>query len=348
MSLRLVRRPGRPNWYLKGTVRGVAVRESTGIALANKEAAETVRAQREWQVIQGSVFGQGAVATFLAAAVGYLEQDGEGTFLQPILDRIGDVRLADIDQALIDKTARELYPGRAPATLNRQAYTPIAAVLRFAAKRGMTHLRAIERPTLPKGRVRWLTFAEAERLLRACSPHLRRLVLFLFATGARVSEALYLDWREVDLKRAQVTFLDTKNGEHRSVPLHPRVAAELAALPRRRGRVFKTNRGKDYAEKEERGGGQIKTGFRAACRRAKIKNFRPHDCRHTWATWHYAANRDLASLMTLGGWKSERMVLRYAHVNVAQLAPSIANALAVWGAGNNSNNRTRARSVKSW
>ena len=37
----------------------------------------------------------------------------------------------------------------------------------------------------------------------------------------------------------------------------------------------------------------------------------------------YAANRDLGALMKLGGWKSERMVLRYAHVNVGELAASI-------------------------
>jgi hypothetical protein len=34
--------------------------------------------------------------------------------------------------------------------------------------------------------------------------------------------------------------------------------------------------------------------------------------------------------MKLGGWKSERMVLRYAHVNVSQLAPSIDAGLAGW------------------
>ena len=49
----------------------------------------------------------------------------------------------------------------------------------------------------------------------------------------------------------------------------------------------------------------------------------PHVCRHTWATWHYIAHRDIAALMKLGGWKSERMVLRYAHVNVEHLADSI-------------------------
>ena len=71
------------------------------------------------------------------------------------------------------------------------------------------------------------------------------------------------------------------------------------------------------------GGTRIKTGFRAACSRAKITNFHPHDCRHTWATWHYQENRDLNMLMHLGGWSSLSMVPRYAHVNVAHTAPSI-------------------------
>jgi integrase len=93
--------------------------------------------------------------------------------------------------------------------------------------------------------------------------------------------------------------------------------------------LFSAARGAPYAEKES-GGGQIKTSFGGACRRAGIEDFSPHDCRHTWATWHYAANRDLIALMKLGGWKSERMVLRYAHVNVSQLAPSIAAGLAAW------------------
>ncbi len=90
------------------------------------------------------------------------------------------------------------------------------------------------------------------------------------------------------------------------------------------------------------GGGQIKTAWIGALKRAgladkvtyigchdgKLKNrwkprFRPHDCRHTWATWAYAATRDLRALMELGGWKSERMVFRYTHVNPDHLAGAI-------------------------
>lgn len=327
MSLKLKRRPGRPHWYMHGTVRGISIRESTGVA--DPKAAEAIRARREWEIIQRSVFGAEATATFVGAAVSYLEAGGETTYLKPIIARIGSVPLAKIDQVMIESTARALYPDAAPATLNRQAFTPIAAVLNHAAKRGLCAKRAIERPDQPAGRVRWLTFDEAERLIGACADHLRPLVIFLLGTGARMSEALYLDWRDVDLARGHVTFPQTKNGEPRGVPLHARLVNELRALRHKDSRVFRTQSGRPYAEKES-GGGQIKTAFNGACRRAGIEDFSPHDCRHTWATWHYAANRDLIALMKLGGWRSERMVLRYAHVNVSQLAPSIDAGLAAW------------------
>jgi integrase len=327
MSLKLKRRVGRPHWYMFGTVRGISIRESTGVTDA--KAAEAIRARREWEIIQRSVFGAESTATFVAAAVSYLEAAGERLYLKPIIAKIGSMPLVKIDQAVIEKTARALYPNASPATLNRQAFTPIAAVLNHAAKRGLCAHRVVERPAQPKGRVRWLTFDEAERLLDACAPHIRPLVMFLFGTGARMSEALSLEWRELDLDAAHVTFLDTKNGENRGVPLHARLVAELRTLRHKQGRVFRTNAGLPYAEKEN-AGGQIKTAFRGACRRAGIEDFSPHDCRHTWATWHYGANRDLVALMKLGGWKSERMVLRYAHVNVSQLAPSVDAGLAGW------------------
>jgi len=327
MSLKLLRRPGRPHWYIHGTVRGVSVRESTRVT--DRQTAEAIRARREWELTQRSVFGAEATAVFVEAAVSYLEAGGEGRFLSLIIAKIGSTPLAKIDQAFIDKVARELYPDAGPATLNRQAYTPILAVMNHAAKRKMCGRPSVERRKQPKGRVRWLTFDEAERLIDACSPHLRPLVTFLFGTGARASEALYLDWRDVDLARAHVTFVKTKNGEQRGVPLHGRVVEALRVLPHRHGAVFRTHKGRPYARRPHEGG-QAMSAFKTACRRAGIEDFHPHDCRHTWATWHYTTNRDLIALMQLGGWKSEHMVLRYAHVNVSHLKTSLDASLAAW------------------
>jgi integrase len=72
----------------------------------------------------------------------------------------------------------------------------------------------------------------------------------------------------------------------------------------------------------------VKTAWKSMLKRAGMSDFSPHDCRHTWATWHYAANRDITALMQLGGWKSPAMVMRYAHVNAEHLSPTI-NRL--WG-----------------
>jgi|SRR5450759_1578489 integrase len=321
MSLKLTRRHASPNWYLRGTIRGVTVDESTGVT--DRKAAETIRAQREWGIIQASIHGRKATASFLEAAVGYMEGGGERRYMQPLLDHFGGSPLTRIDQAAIDRAAKVLYPTAAASTLNRQVYTPISAVLKHGAARGLCEYRQVERPAQPKGRVRWITPAEADRLITASAAHLRPLVIFLLYTGARVSEALYLDWRQVDLQRSHVDFIATKNGEARGVPLHPRAVAALASLPHRENEVFRRPDGYAYARKED-GGGQIKKAFRGACLRAGIADFSPHGCRHTWATWHYAANRDLPALMKLGGWKSEKMVLRYTHVNVAHLAQSIA------------------------
>jgi len=237
-------------------------------------------------------------------------------------------RPAAIGQDEIEGAAAALMPGRSPSTLNRKVYTPIAAVLWHAARKKWCPAPVISRPKEPEGRVRWITYGEAERLLDAAAPHLRPLVLFLLCTGARASEAIYLDWRDLDLERAHVSFIDTKNGERRGVPLHPRLVAELRRSNRRAGHVFLTHDGEPYADRKGLGGGQVKTAWRTMLKRAGVSDFTPHDCRHTWASWHYAANRDLAALMQLGGWKSEKMVLRYVHVNVSHLAPTIDR---MWG-----------------
>jgi len=112
---------------------------------------------------------------------------------------------------------------------------------------------------------------EAERLIEASARHLRPLVIFLLGTGARVGEALWLDWANVNLDNRQVTFPKTKNGEARSVPLHGRVVDALAALPRRNGEVFLTDEGKPYArptrEADTSAESRIHTAFASACRR---------------------------------------------------------------------------------
>ncbi len=325
MSLKIVRRPKSPNWIIRGTVRGIRVEESTGTS--ERRIAEEIRAKREAELLTQSVYGRRATATFAEAALSYLENGGSRRFLEPVIKHFGTTPLAQVDQDALDRGARKLFPTAAAATRNRQFYTPASAVLHHAARRGWCGLPVIERPEASSERVRWLTIDGADSLIEQSAEHLSPLLIFLFYTGARVGEALWLDWRDVELSRAHVTFPKTKNGEARGVPLHPRVIAALANLKHRQGEVFRRPDGKPYERpkhtNDTSAGSRIATAFAGACRRAGIVDFHPHDCRHTWATWHYAANRDLGALQRLGGWKSVRMVLRYAHVNVGELSHTI-------------------------
>ena len=54
--------------------------------------------------------------------------------------------------------------------------------------------------------------------------------------------------------------------------------------------------------------------WRNALQRADIHDFRWHDLRHTFATWHREAGTPTHELQRLGGWKTQSMVERYAHV----------------------------------
>ena len=49
-------------------------------------------------------------------------------------------------------------------------------------------------------------------------------------------------------------------------------------------------------------------------KRTGIEDFRWHDLRHTWASWHVQGGTPLFALQELAGWETERMVRRYAHL----------------------------------
>ena len=107
--------------------------------------------------------------------------------------------------------------------------------------------------------------------------------------------------------------------ESRGVPLHRDLVAELANLPHRDGAVFRQARWHALwaavAARATPRRAAVKTAFQGACGEPGSTNFRVHDCRHTWATWHFAEHRDLIALQHLGGWKTLSMVTRYAHAS---------------------------------
>ena len=312
---------------------------SDRLALAREEAAAL-----EAKILRDGWHGERRGArSFAEALTSYLRAEprepAEVVRLDRVLRGLGDVTLGDIDQEMLDQLRDKLLqPGASPATITRAIITPIRTVMRHAHRRGWCDPPLFEIPRQPKGRTLYMLPGEVERLVAAAAPHVKPIVLFLIDTGARVSECLSLDWRDVDLAGARVIFWGdkTKNGRRRDAPLGPRTVAALASLPHREGAVFRWSlpRGKveitrAYADQGLGWGGQIKTAWKGAIRRAGLDPaFTPHVLRHSWASWHYAVHRDLLLLKRDGDWSSVTLVERYAHLLPAGHQNGIA---AFWG-----------------
>ena len=155
----------------------------------------------------------------------YLEQGGSRKFIEPVIKHFGTKPLAKIDQAAIEAGSLKVYPDVRPSTRNRQFFTPTSpssTTARCGAMRDADH-QATE---IARGRIRWLTPDEADRFIEAAADHLRPLIIHVLH-GSPCGEALWLDWRDVNLAKAHVTFGKTKNGEARGVPLHPASSSRL-------------------------------------------------------------------------------------------------------------------------
>jgi len=267
----------------------------------------------------------------LVAIVGRSRKDG--TTSQSLISDFGDCPVQDVDQEAVKQVEQRRFQvsryGKpyAPATIVRYLIEPVTAVLNYAAEQGWRDTPKFRHPKYNNKRKRWASVEEVNRLLNASAPHLRPLILFLALEGAREREALALDWEnDVFLGSRWAVLRATKrNEEDRGIPLHSQVVEMLHALPHRTGKVFLTNKGLPYATAEitDDGGSPIKSAFRGACRRAKIKDLRPHDLRHTFATWLLMAGSIDRVREVLMGHESQSMAGRYAHVSDPTLADAV-------------------------
>lgn len=222
------------------------------------------------------------------------------------------VYLSDITTDMIDSIAKKKEEtGVSPASVNRMLEV-IRAILRRAHKEWgwLEVVPAVRMRKEDNRRVRWITYKEAQRLLSELPEHLQDMMRFTLATGLRQANVTELKWCDVDLVRqhALVHPEDSKTGRAIPVPLNQDA---IDILTSRKGShpifVF-TYKNKPVSRCNNH-------AWRKALFRAGIKDFRWHDLRHTWASWHVQNGTSLQELQQLGGWSSFEMVLRYAHLS---------------------------------
>jgi len=69
----------------------------------------------------------------------------------------------------------------------------------------------------------------------------------------------------------------------------------------------------------------VRTSFARACKQARIKNFRIHDLRHTYASWLVMGGVSLYKVSKLLRHSSIKMTERYAHLAPEYLHDTVAN-----------------------
>lgn len=235
---------------------------------------------------------------------------------------LGHLFLDQIDRQQVNIVIQSrLNDGVSNATVNR-LLQKIRAVLRKAQREWEVrcdppYIKMLKEPKL---RVRWLTDIEANRLLAVLPPHLKDMAAFSLETGLRESNITLLRWDQVDIHQ-QVIFIegdDILKGEKSFVvPLSKKALNLLKKqIGRHQERVF------TYRDRPvRRANGKA---FRKALKVTGIENFRWHDLRHTWATWHVQRGTPLEILQELGGWSDFKMVKRYAHYSHAHLHQYVA------------------------
>lgn len=310
MPLKLVDpRPGKsPNFTIRGTYLGIGVDQTAGTTSRSVAQQILNRIKKE---IETGAFQLPGEATFATAAESYLNAGGEDRFMRPLVEHFLDKPLRHIDQAAVDAAAVALYPDASPATRNRQVYTPVVAILSHAKV-----AVAIRRPRGAQGRQRqgWLwpeDFARLQAAARAEDPELAVLVTLLAYTGLRLSEALRIECKDIQLEESFLYCGMTKNGDPRPVHLPPVVVAALREHPKglaRDGRLFRFVKNKWLYGRAER-------AYKAA---GVSDNDAPfHLLRHTYGAWMRRAGADLVGT---GAWKSKGAASVYEHVVVSEEA----------------------------
>ena len=317
----LYKRNDSPRWWVKISHGGRTIQRSTGTE--DKAQAREYHDKLKVSLWEQQRLGvkprrawKEAVVRWLAETSDKATHDGDIKKLRWLDAFLGKLMLDEITLDVIDRVKSERLKTVSKSTVNR--YLAVVRSILLRARDEWEWIDKAPKVKLfrePPGRERSITVEQAEALLRELPAHQRDVVLFTLATGLRQSNVLRLEWSHVNLEsgHAWVDADQSKNRRPIAVPLNLKALEVLRRqIGKHPARVFTyAGRPLDRANTH---------AWQKALKRAGIENFRWHDLRHTWATWHRQSGTPTHELQRLGGWRTSVMVERYAHLAPDHLA----------------------------
>ncbi len=164
-----------------------------------------------------------------------------------------------------------------------------------------------------EGELRYLTHDEIDTLLHTCrvstNKSLLHIVKICLATGARWSEAEGL--KPTQIQNNQITFLNTKSGKNRTVPVSDKLFGELTSIkPVNDARIFLSSL----------------SAFRKAVGKSQIQLPRgqmSHVLRHSFASHFVMKGGNIVVLRDILGHSEITTTMRYAHLAPNHLTDAV-------------------------
>jgi excisionase family DNA binding protein len=315
---------GMERWYIYYRVKGKRVRECVRHAQCRADAVKAlslkvadafrsehgIKAPGEKEVISFEDFGKEFLELYSRVHWSPKTVRGHENSLRHINRFFRGKRLSEIVPEQVARYIAERKAKVSVASINREL-SCLKCVLNRAVEWGRLESNPIVRMKKfkePEPKDRILSGEEIRRLLAACAPHLRPIVLTALCTGLRRSEILTLPWRQVDLGKKTVRVERTKSGKDRIVFINSLLLRELQSLRTASGQAEYVFLGPNRKAMKD-----VKTAFKAACRRAGIRSLRFHDLRHNAASKMVEAGIDLVTVSKILGHASIQTTMRYAH-----------------------------------
>lgn len=304
------------NWHIDFYAYGRRVRQKIG---PNKKLAEKILLKLKTAVIENKYLDikKKAKVKFETQVGQYLiyakankrSWDRDQKSLKNLSRCFAGKYLYEITSYDIENYKMERSKVVSPATVNRELAC-LKHMLNKAVEWQMLEVNPAKNVKLLREnnqRLRYLTRQEIERLYESSPDHLKPIILTALLTGMRKGEILSLKWEDIDFDQGVIFVRDSKNGEMREIPINDQLMLTLKGEKFKSPYVFAKEDGKHRIS--------IRTAFKKAVKRAKIKDFRFHDLRHTFASHLVMSGVDLMTVKELLGHKTINMTLRYAHLS---------------------------------
>lgn len=323
---RVFQRKGRTGFYIR--VRDGA-RELVRWAGPDRKTATEFLGEIMRTMAREDLLGEKAVpavtlAEFERQLVEHLRTRHASTTLEVEQRRLVDIRawfgtkaLRDIGPGDVQEflTYLRATKGHSIATANRYA-SLLSVAFRLAVAKNLARTnpaRGIPRPREEIKAIPFVSAADVDRLVaEARDQRLGGLIRVLSDTGLRRSEALALEWRDVDRVRGCVLVRRSKNRKPRQIELTNQARDAFEHLHELRGAVPIAGPDLVWPEWSEHLPQAISSRFRTVARRAGFKSLRLHDLRHGFCSRLAQAGVPLPTIGALAGHTSVATTQRYA------------------------------------